>query len=81
MVGTVETPTSAAGVFCARRLAKVLAAGVRWTPSLAARLSAERQVIPLGVNQRRRPRMFEPWFTRWCSAAVNASVLTARSAA
>ena len=30
--GTVETPASAAGVFCARRLAEVPAAGVRWTP-------------------------------------------------
>lgn len=81
VVGTVETPASAAGAFCARRLAEVLAAGVRWTPSLAARLSAERQVIPLRVNQRRRPRIFELWFTSWCSAAVNVSVLTARSAA
>ena len=59
VAGTVETPASAAGVFCARRLADVLAAGVRRTPSLAARLSAERQVVPLGVNQRRRPRISE----------------------
>ena len=80
MVGTVEMPASAAEVFCARRLADVLAAGVRWTPSLAARLLAMRQVIALRVNPRRMPRIFELWFTRWCSAAVNASVLPARSA-
>lgn len=80
MVGTVEMPASAAEVFCAKRLAEVLAAGVRWTPSLVARLSAKRQVIPLRVNPRRMPRTFELWFTSWCSATVNGSVLPARSA-
>lgn len=80
VVGTVEMPASSAEVFCARRLAELLAACVRWTPSLAARLSAKRQVIPLRVNPRRMPRIFELWFTRWCSAAVNPSALPARSA-